>query len=77
MPNESAKPYRVVTENHVIHYDVALQESIPGWEVKALWLATGTIIPVFVPDSNDLNAGVDLLVRAKGEEIDRLRSSLA
>ena len=73
----AVKPYQVVSENHTVTWDVGLQQSVPGWEVKAVWLATNTIIPVFVPDTADLVAGTDQLVRAKGAEIDKLRSPAA
>jgi hypothetical protein len=68
------KPYTVVSESHEVQWDKGLQEAVPGWVVKSIWNATNTVIPVFVPDSQDLNAGVDLLTRAKGAEIDRLRA---
>jgi hypothetical protein len=75
MADTDVKPYRVVAENHVVKWDNQLQQSVEGWDVKALWLATQTIIPVFIPDGRDLNAGVDLLVRAQGTELDRLHST--
>lgn len=68
------KPYRILTKSHVVKWDTQLQESIEGWEVKALWLATQTVIPVFVSDAHDLVQGVDQLVRAKGAELDALQA---
>jgi hypothetical protein len=37
-------------------------------------LATGTIIPVFVPDAADLVSTADLLIRQQGAQIDALHS---
>ncbi len=70
----TAKPYQIVAENHVNQWDNGLQTTVPGWKVTALWLATQTIIPVFVPDTADLVQGADALIRAKGAEIDKLRA---
>lgn len=71
------KPYRIVSETHEAKWDNQLQQTVEGWTVKALWISTQTIIPVFVPDTHDLVKGVEQLVLAKGAELDALRAPAA
>lgn len=73
----SSGAYRIVSRYHVNQWDDALQATVPGWIVKALWFSTGTVLPVFVPDASYTAANVDTLVRAAGakdEEIHQLGS---
>lgn len=68
-------PYTIIAEAHVNKWDNALQTAVPGWEVTARWNDTGTIIPVFVPDTADLVTGADQLIRHMGAQIDKLRGA--
>lgn len=73
--SSTEKPYRVVSVVQVNKWDNGLQTTVSGSEVKALWLATQGFITVFVPDTADLEKGSDVLIRARGEQLDRLHSA--
>ena len=66
------KPYSILTETHENRWNEQLQTVQSGWKVTAQWLDTGTIIPVFVPDSADLVSTADALIRQQGAQIDAL-----
>lgn len=66
------RPYQIIGQAHINHWDDELKTTVPGWEVTARWLSPRAIIPVFVPDTADLVAGADILIRAKGEELAQL-----
>jgi hypothetical protein len=69
------KPYAIIsTPVHENRWNEQLQTVESGWKVTAQWLATGTIIPVFVPDAADLVTTADLLIRQQGAQIDALHS---
>lgn len=63
---QQTQAYRILSRVHVNRWDDGLQTTVPGWEIKALWLATGTILPVFVPDASYSAQTVDALIRAAG-----------
>lgn len=69
------KPYRVVSSPQINQWDNGLQTTVRGTEVTALWLPTQTYIKVFVPDTADLVSGADVLIRARGAELDKLHSA--
>jgi hypothetical protein len=69
-----ATAYTIVSTTHINQWSDKLQTAVPGWEVKALWLATNTIIPVFVPDGNFSAENVDTLVMHEGAKIDAVHA---
>lgn len=74
-PADAGKPYQVVgTPVHMNQWSEALQQVQSGWQVTAQWLATGTIIRVFVPESADLPSTADTLIRQQGAQIDALHA---
>jgi hypothetical protein len=67
--------YVILTRVHVAQFDNDLQETVPGWSIRARWSSTGTVLPVFVPDSVYTPQTVDAKIRAAGkldDEIHRL-----
>lgn len=72
---DQGKPYVIIgTPVHVNQWSDALQQVQSGWQVTAQWLATGTIIRVFVPDSADLPSTADSLIRSQGAQLDALHA---
>lgn len=71
---DPATAYRIVSRVHIAQWDNALQQAVQGWELKALWLSTGTILPVFLPDAQYTPENVDLLIRHAGEVDDRIHA---
>lgn len=48
--------YAVVSQIHVNKWDPALQQVVPGWEFQVRDSVTGSIVPVFIADSDyDVN----------------------
>jgi hypothetical protein len=72
--SEPAPVYRIVSRVHVNRWDEALQAAVPGWDVRALWARTGTVLPVFIPDTQFTPENVDTLIRAAGETDDRVHA---
>lgn len=69
------KPYVIIgTAVHKNQWSDALQQVQGGWEVRAQWLATGTIVTVFVPDTNDLPSTADAFIRQQGAQLDALHA---
>lgn len=66
--------YRIISRSHVAQWNDALQQAVPGWELKALWTRTGTVLPVFVPDTAYSAKNVDRLIRAQGELDDQIHA---
>jgi hypothetical protein len=66
--------YRRLSAVHVNKWDDQLQAAVPGWELKYLWIRTGTVLPVFVPDAVYTPENVDVLVRAAGATDDRMHA---
>lgn len=58
--------YGIVQRVHVNRWDDRLQQVVPGWEVSALWAQTGTLLPVFVPDTFYTPENVDKMIRDAG-----------
>lgn len=58
--------YRIVQRNHVNQWSNELQTAVPGWDIRALWISTGTVLPVFVPDSQYTADNVDKMIRHAG-----------
>lgn len=72
-PTDASKPYQLVgAPIHRSQWDEGLQRVIPGWAVTARWLANGSVIHVFVPDTADLAATSDALIRFQGQQLDDL-----
>lgn len=71
----ATKPYAIIgTPVHENQWSDALQQVQSGWRVTAQWLATGTVIRVFVPDTADLPSTADSLIRAQGAQLDALHA---
>lgn len=67
--------YVILSRVHTNQWDDDLQTTVPGWSIKARWSNTGTVLPVFVPDSVYTPQTVDALIRAAGandEQIHKL-----
>lgn len=62
-----ATTYRIISRTHVNQWNDQLQAAVAGWELKALWIATGTVIPIFLPDTQYTPENIDRLIRAAGE----------
>jgi hypothetical protein len=70
--------YTIESRIHLTRWDPAKQQAVAGWEVTALWAATGTRLPVFIPDDQYNAANVDAAIRQAGykdEEIGALGAS--
>lgn len=72
--SQPATLYRIVSRVHVNQWNDQLQAAVPGWDIRALWISTGTILPVFVPDTQYTPENVDQLVRHAGELDDRMHA---
>lgn len=66
--------YRIVSRVHVNQWDTGLQQAVPGWDIRALWIRTGTIIPVFVPDASYTAENVDTLIRIAGAKDEQMHA---
>lgn len=77
MATDKARPeaYRIVSRYHVNEWSDDLQATIPGWRIKAQWISTGTILPVFVPDASYTPESVDATIRHAGA-VDQAMHSL-
>lgn len=69
---EQTTAYRIVSRVHVNRWDDGLQAAVPGWDVRALWIKTGTVLPVFVPDASYTPENVDALIRNAGAVDERI-----
>lgn len=56
--------YVVLSQTHVNQWSPALQQAVPGWEIKVQDAETGTIVPVFVDDEHFTVDGVRSLIEA-------------
>lgn len=63
---EPATAYRIIQRNHVSQWNEQLQQAVPGWDLRVLWAKTGTVLPVFVPDTIYTAENVDRMVRDAG-----------
>ena len=66
--------YRIIQRTHISQWDDRLQQAVPGWDIRALWVSTGTVLPVFVPDSDFTPENVDQLIRHAGEKDNAIHS---
>lgn len=66
--------YRIIERNHVNKWNDKLQTVEPGWDIKALWVSTGTILPVFVDDAHYTPENVDTFIRAAGATDDAVHA---
>lgn len=71
---EQPTVYRIIQRNHVSQWNDQLQQAVPGWDIRALWVKTGTILPVFVPDTVFTPENVDQLIRDAGAVDDRVHA---
>ncbi|MDE2469323.1 MAG: hypothetical protein KGL35_11415 [Bradyrhizobium sp.] len=67
-----AATYSIVSRIHTAQWDSQRQQAIPGWEIKARWDKTGTILDVFVPDANYGAEQVDQAIRYAGALDDQI-----
>lgn len=58
--------YTIESRVHLTRWDPTKQQAVPGWELTCIWAATGTRIPVFVPDDQYNPANVDAAIRNAG-----------
>lgn len=63
---DQVKPYQLISRTHVNQWVPGLQQTVPGWQITAQWLKTGTYLPVFVPDASYTPENVDTLIRLAG-----------
>lgn len=76
----NAVAYTILQRVHRNQYDAATDTVIPGWALTVRWGATGTVIPVFVPDADYTPPGVDTAIRQAGtldDQIERLGGAAA
>lgn len=66
--------FRILSKTHVNRWNQNLQTAEPGWDIKALWVSTGTTIPVFVPDSQYTAENVDQAIRHLGALDERVHA---
>lgn len=63
---QATPTYTIISRVHVNQWDNDLQETVPGWSLKVRWNATGTLLPVFIPDGVFTPETIDKVVRAAG-----------
>lgn len=66
--------YRIVQRNHVAQWSDQLQQAVPGWDLRVLWASTGTILPVFVPDTVYTPDNIDRMIRDAGAVDERVHA---
>jgi hypothetical protein len=66
--------YRIISRVHVNQWSNELQQAVPGWDIRALWIKTGTVLPVFVPDASFTAENVDTLIRIAGAKDDSIHA---
>lgn len=72
--NATQPAYRILSRLHVNQWDNGLQQTVAGWQIKAQWFATGTILPVFVPDASYTAVNVDALIRDAGARDEQMHA---
>ena len=71
---QPTRTYTIVSTVHISQWVPDLQETVPGWLIKARWNATGTIIPAFIPDDVYTPANVDAAIRAAGATAEQVKA---
>lgn len=71
---QAVPTYVILSRVHVNQWDNDLQETVPGWLLKVRWSATGTILPVFIPDGVYTPETIDKVVRASGKVDEQIHS---
>lgn len=71
---EQPAVYRIVSRVHTNQWNEGMQQAVAGWDIRALWTRTGTILPVFCPDTNYTPENVDALIRNAGAKDDAIHS---
>jgi hypothetical protein len=69
---DAPQAYAIISRVHVNRWDEELQRAVPGWDIKARWNRTATILPVFVPDAAYTAQNVDALIRAGGAKDEQI-----
>jgi hypothetical protein len=64
--------YRIVSRYQVNRWDDGLQATVPGFDVKALWFRTGTVLHLFIPAQAYTPDNVDVLIREAGARDDAI-----
>lgn len=71
----SSSPFTWVDRVQQDHFDADLNQTIPSWRLRVKWLATGSVLTVWVPVANytpdQVNAAI-LAAGAKDEAIEKL-----
>lgn len=70
--SDQTPTYSIISRNHVSKWNGQLQRAEQGWELVARWEATGTLLPVFVPDDRYTPDQVDAAIRALGAKDDAI-----
>jgi len=68
------RTYTIISRVHVNTYDPRIAQVVPGWELKAVWGKTGTVLPVFVADQYYSAETVDAAIRAAGAQDEEIHS---
>jgi hypothetical protein len=66
--------YKIVSRTHVNQWSNELQQAVPGWDIRAYWVKTGTTLPVFVPDAQYTADNVDAIIRHYGALDEKIHS---
>lgn len=64
--SDAAPAYTIIDRNHENVWSDDLNRAVPSWIVKARWNATGTVLPVVLPDTHYDATNVDKAIRAAG-----------
>lgn len=71
---DSTQAYRIVSRVHINQWSDELQRGVPGWDIRAYWIKTGTTLPIFVPDANYTPQTVDTLIRHAGANDEQIHA---
>lgn len=70
--------YTPLDRTQLTKWDQTRQQAVEGWQVRARWHRTGTVLTVFVPLESYNATNVDAAIRQAGyadEEVGRLGGS--
>ncbi len=64
--------YAIVSRTILNRWDPEKLEAVEGWEIRARWASTGTLLKVFVPAATYNATEVDTAIRAAGHLDDQI-----
>jgi hypothetical protein len=70
----STNTYTVIDTIQRNAWNDQLQQAQEGWQVRARWEATGTLLSVFVPDAAYNPTNVDAAIRQAGYKDEQVHS---